>query len=85
MEPDSLPSKYLAVLGFIADFDNENEYSPSVRDIRDGCGISSTSVTVYRLKHLEALGMLKRTPSRSRSVVLTKKGLQAILKQKEKP
>ena len=85
MKPEDLQPKYLKVLEFISNFDNENEYSPSVRDIQDGCGISSTSVTVYRLEHLETIGMLKRTPGRSRSVVLTKPGLRAILKQKELP
>jgi len=85
MKPEDLQPKYLKVLEFISNFDNENEYSPSVRDIQDGCGISSTSVTVYRLEHLETIGMLKRTPGRNRSVVLTKSGLRAILAQTVKP
>jgi repressor LexA len=51
-------------------FGEENGYSPSLRDIMAGCGISSTSVASYNLNALEAEGHLKRRPGLSRGIRL---------------
>jgi repressor LexA len=57
-------------LHFIRDFIREHDYPPSIRDIQDGCGISSTSVVDYNLKALERLGYIRRDREVSRAIEL---------------
>ena len=41
------------ILTFLRKFMGENGYPPSVRDVVDGCKLSSTSVADYNLRILE--------------------------------
>jgi repressor LexA len=66
----SLSSKQNAILHFIRDFIREHDYPPSIRDIQDGCGISSTSVVDYNLKALERMGFIRRDREVSRAIEL---------------
>jgi repressor LexA len=66
----SLSGKQQAILTFIRDFIREHDYPPSIRDIQDGCGISSTSVVDYNLKALERLGHIHRDREVSRAIEL---------------
>ena len=66
----SLSAKQQAILTFIRDFISEHDYPPSIRDIQDGCGISSTSVVDYNLKALERLGHIRRDREVSRAIEL---------------
>jgi repressor LexA len=66
----SLSTKQSAILHFIRDFIREHDYPPSIRDIQDGCGISSTSVVDYNLKALERLGHIRRDREVSRAIEL---------------
>ncbi|HWO73865.1 MAG TPA: transcriptional repressor LexA, partial [Dehalococcoidia bacterium] len=66
----SLSAKQQAILRFIRDFIREHDYPPSIRDIQDGCGISSTSVVDYNLKALERLGYIRRDREVSRAIEL---------------
>ena len=66
----SLSSKQNAILRFIRDFITRHDYPPSIRDIQDGCGISSTSVVDYNLKALERLGYIRRDREVSRAIEL---------------
>jgi repressor LexA len=66
----SLSSKQQAIFRFIRDFIREHDYPPSIRDIQDGCGISSTSVVDYNLKALERLGHIRRDREVSRAIEL---------------
>ncbi|HLF79819.1 MAG TPA: transcriptional repressor LexA [Dehalococcoidia bacterium] len=68
--PKMLSSKQQAILRFIRDFIREKDYPPSIRDIQDGCGISSTSVVDYNLKALERSGHIKRDREVSRAIEL---------------
>jgi repressor LexA len=68
--PKMLSSKQQAILRFIRDFIHEKDYPPSIRDIQDGCGISSTSVVDYNLKALERSGHIKRDREVSRAIEL---------------
>jgi repressor LexA len=68
--PKMLSSKQTAILRFIRDFLREKDYPPSIRDIQDGCSISSTSVVDYNLKALERLGYIKRDREVSRAIEL---------------
>jgi len=66
----SLSVKQMSILRFIRDFIREHDYPPSIRDIQDGCGISSTSVVDYNLKALERLGHIRRDREVSRAIEL---------------
>jgi repressor LexA len=66
----SLSSKQQAIFRFIREFIREHDYPPSIRDIQDGCNISSTSVVDYNLKALERLGHIRRDREVSRAIEL---------------
>jgi repressor LexA len=66
----TLSSKQQAILRFIRDFIRDKDYPPSIRDIQDGCSISSTSVVDYNLKALERLGYIRRDREVSRAIEL---------------
>jgi repressor LexA len=66
----SLSAKQQSILRFIRDFIRNHDYPPSIRDIQDGCVISSTSVVDYNLKALERLGYIKRDREVSRAIEL---------------
>ena len=59
------------ILAFLRKFMGENGYPPSVRDVVDGCKLSSTSVADYNLRILERQGHIRRDPERARTIVLT--------------
>ncbi len=56
------------VLNFISEFTKKNSYPPSVREMCQGLGISSTATIVYHLKKLEEQGKLSREKSRNRAI-----------------
>ena len=49
MKKNVLSSKQTAILKFIKQFIESKPYPPSIRDIKNGCGLSSTSVVDYNL------------------------------------
>lgn len=66
----SLSTKQQSIFRFIRDFIRDHDYPPSIRDIQDGCSISSTSVVDYNLKALERLGYIRRDREVSRAIEL---------------
>ena len=58
------------LLDYIRTFIAERGYPPSVRDIVQGCKVSSTSVVDYNLKLLAKAGFIRRTPDISRGIEL---------------
>src|SRR5687767_6289585 len=66
----ALSAKQQSILRFIRDFIRDKDYPPSIRDIQDGCSISSTSVVDYNLKALERLGHIRRDREVSRAIEL---------------
>lgn len=70
--PAPRPNRYETVLCFIRSFFAENGYSPSIREIALGCGVSSTSVINSDLDKLQELGFLRRQRGKSRTIVLIK-------------
>ena len=66
----SLSAKQQAILSYIRDFIGQHDYPPSIRDIQDGCHISSTSVVDYNLKALERQGHIRRDREVSRAIEL---------------
>lgn len=70
-----LSSKQDQILEFLRSFIEDKDYPPSIRDIQEGCGISSTSVVDYNLRKLEEKGMIRRDREVSRGIeVLGSKG-----------
>ena len=63
-----LSGKQLQILEFLRAFIEEKDYPPSIRDIQDGCGISSTSVVDYNLRKLEEKNFIKRDREVSRGI-----------------
>jgi repressor LexA len=72
----SLSQKQQAILRFIRSFLREKDYPPSIRDIQEGCDISSTSVVDYNLKALERLGYIRRDREVSRAIELLERGVR---------
>ena len=58
------------ILEFIRRFLADKGYPPTVRDIVNGCSISSTSVAAYNLEILGREGYIRRHPEVSRGIEL---------------
>lgn len=71
----SLSTRQEAILQFINQFLQQNGYPPSIRDIGQAVGISSTSVVNYNLRILEREGYISRDPEVSRGLRLVGQGL----------
>src|SRR5512147_887649 len=69
-----LSGKQAQILEFLREFIEDKDYPPSIRDIQEGCGISSTSVVDYNLKALERLGYIRRDREVSRAIELLDRG-----------
>ncbi|MGD9934533.1 MAG: transcriptional repressor LexA [Dehalococcoidia bacterium] len=65
-----LSGKQADILEFLRKFLEEKDYPPSIRDIQDGCSISSTSVVDYNLRKLEEKGHIRRDREISRGIEL---------------
>jgi repressor LexA len=59
-----------AILEFIQEFINDNQFPPTIRQIGKRVGISSTSVVKYNLEALERKGYIERDPDISRGIRL---------------
>jgi repressor LexA len=66
-----------AVLRVVAQFVDRNHYPPTIRQIGDRSGISSTSLVKLHLRALEERGHLRLTPGISRGIALTEAGREA--------
>lgn len=65
-----LNEKQSKIISFIQDYYNEFGISPTVREIQNGCNITSTSVVDYNLKALKNKGYLDKRPDISRAIKL---------------
>jgi repressor LexA len=66
----NLSERQRKILQFIVNFVNENEFPPTIREIGEQVGISSTSVVNYNLAKLEELGLISRRKEVSRGLAL---------------
>ncbi len=58
-----------AVFNYIVKYKLENnDRSPSVREIMRGCDFRSTCVAHYHLRRLESAGLIERDAKKSRSI-----------------
>ncbi|MBM3944255.1 MAG: repressor LexA [SAR202 cluster bacterium] len=65
-----LSPRQKGMLEFIREFMEEHQFPPTVRDIQNGCDISSTSVVDYNLRILQERGFLRRFADVSRGIEL---------------
>lgn len=73
MTKGKLSDRQKRILEFIQRFSAENGYPPSIREIGEAAGISSTSVVNYNLNRLVDEGFLARDQNVSRGLRLTEK------------
>ena len=67
---NNLSDKQTQILEFLKTWLADRDYPPSIRDIQDGCSISSTSVVDYNLRKLQEKGMIRRDREISRGIEL---------------
>ncbi len=65
-----LSERHQKILDFLLEYQRENKYPPSIREIGEKTGISSTSVVNYYLDQLEKMGLIERDRKISRGVRL---------------
>lgn len=63
-----------AVVEVIAQHQVAYGYPPTVRELKQGIGLKSTSSVVYQLDVCESLGLIERIPRLARAVTLTAAG-----------
>ncbi|MEM7029281.1 MAG: transcriptional repressor LexA [Chloroflexota bacterium] len=69
----ALSERQQAILQCIQTFLLENGYPPSIREIGESVGISSTSVVNYNLNALQRAGLIERDKTVSRGIKLVNK------------
>ncbi len=57
-----LGERHQKILDFLEAYQRANKYPPSIREIGEKTGITSTSVVNYYLDQLEKRGMIERDP-----------------------
>ena len=72
-----LGERHQKILDFLHEYQRENKYPPSIREIGEKTGISSTSVVNYYLDQLEKKGMIERDRKISRGVRLSGSNISA--------
>ena len=77
MGKGKLSDRQRRMLEFIQRFGADNRYPPSIREIGEAVGISSTSVVNYNLNRLVEEGYLDRHQNVSRGIRLTDKVTRA--------
>lgn len=73
-----MTDKQKRFMDFILEFQSENGYSPSVREIASGLGIASTSTVKNMLDKLESEGVLTKSSGVARSVSAVKEQREGI-------
>ena len=67
---EQLTDRQTKILEFIRKVSQTRNYPPSVREIGEAVGLSSSSTVHNHLNQLERRGLIKRDPSKSRTVQL---------------
>jgi repressor LexA len=64
----------LTVFEFVRTYLATHAWSPTLREIAEGCGFACPSSVVRHLDRLEGLGLLWRERGQARSIAITEKG-----------
>jgi len=69
---EGLSERHKKILAFLSQFQQNNGYSPSIREIGDNISVKSTSLVDYYLNQLEEMGYILRDNRISRSIRVLK-------------
>ena len=69
-------TKQMQIYEFIKSYANEKGYPPSVREICAAVGLSSTSTVHGHLERLEKKGLIKRDPTKPRTIEIMEKDIK---------
>lgn len=69
------------ILDYIREVTRERNYPPSVREIGEAVGLSSSSTVHNHLNQLERLGLIRRDPTKSRTVQLVEQADTARMRR----
>jgi len=75
-DSNRLSERQMAILQFIVNFLDAHHYPPTIREIGNAIGVSSTSVVNYNLNKLESLGLLERQREVMRGISLNRNRLE---------
>jgi repressor LexA len=70
LSEQQLTDRQARILDYIREVTRERSYPPSVREIGEAVGLSSSSTVHNHLNQLERRGLIRRDPSKSRTVQL---------------
>ncbi|MDQ6772368.1 MAG: transcriptional repressor LexA [Candidatus Dormibacteraeota bacterium] len=70
MNEHQLSDRQTKIIDYIRDVTRDRNYPPSVREIGEAVGLSSSSTVHNHLNQLERRGLIHRDPSKSRTVQL---------------
>lgn len=73
-----ITKRQVEILDIIRESRGGSGYSPTIREIADGLGLSSVATVAEHLDSLEAKGLIGRERDRARSLVLTGRGRSAL-------
>lgn len=73
-----LSQRQQAILRFLYDYSQINGFFPTIREICQETGTTSTSVVAYNLGKLVKLGYLRHSSRRSRSSTLTRQAYEFL-------
>ncbi len=83
VESDVLTPRQREVLDFILKYKKEKGYSPSIREIGKGVGLSSPATVHRHVQVLKEKGFLKVEPSKSRSIEIKLGGREKEKQEKD--
>ncbi len=78
---DELTERQQAILSFIRAEIQKRGYPPSVREIGEAVGLSSSSTVHAHLSHLEEMGYIRRDPTKPRAIEVLVGNETAIYRQ----
>jgi repressor LexA len=76
LSEQQLTDRQTRILDFIRQVTRVRSYPPSVREIGEAVGLSSSSTVHNHLNQLERRGLIRRDPSKSRTVQLVEEAAQ---------
>jgi repressor LexA len=75
---DKVTARQQRILGFIRETVNARGYPPTVREIGEAVGLTSSSSVHAQLANLERQGLLRRDPSKPRAMELSASGASRV-------
>jgi repressor LexA len=69
---EGLGNRHKKIMKFLVEFQEQNGYSPSIREIGESIDVKSTSLVDYYLNQLEKMGYISRENHISRSICVLK-------------